>query len=325
MTVLVTGGAGYVGSHMVIALRDAGRKVVVIDDLSTGFEDAVTSSAVLVEGDVGDVDLVTEVCRQHEVSAVIHMAASVSVPESIERPIDYYINNTGKFSLLLKAVVEAGVRRVILSSTAAVYGIPDQLPITETAALRPETPYGASKAFSERILMDAATAGDLSYAILRYFNVAGADTEGRAGQRTRGATHLIKVAAEAAVGKRPRLEIFGTDYPTADGSCIRDYIHVADLTNAHVLALAHLEQGGQSLLLNCGYGRGYSVREVVAAFEAEIGHPIPVVESPRRDGDVSTVYAASEKLRSTLGWNPRHDDLADVVRSALSFERGSLQ
>lgn len=321
MTVLVTGGAGYVGSHMVLALLDAGRDVVVIDDLSSGFRDAVPSPATLVEGDVGDVNLVTEVCRRHGVSAVIHMAASVSVPESIERPLDYYINNTGKFSLLLKAFSAAGVRRVIFSSTAAVYGIPDQLPITETAALRPETPYGASKAFSERVLMDAAAAHELSYAILRYFNVAGADPAGRAGQRTRGATHLIKVAAEAATGKRPRLEIFGTDYPTADGSCIRDYIHVADLARAHVLALEHLEQGGESLLLNCGYGRGYSVREVVAAFEAETGQKVPVAESPRRAGDVSTVYAASEKLRSTLGWTPRHEDLADIVRSAVAFER----
>lgn len=323
MTVLVTGGAGYVGSHMVLALRDARRNVVVIDDLSTGFQDAVTSSATLVEGDVGDVDLVTEVCRQHEVSAVIHMAASVSVPESIERPIDYYINNTGKFSLLLKAISVAGVRRVIFSSTAAVYGVPDQLPITETAPLRPETPYGASKAFSERVLTDAANALGLSYAILRYFNVAGADPAGRAGQRTRGATHLIKVAAEAATGKRSRLEIFGTDYPTADGSCIRDYIHVSDLASAHVLALDHLEKGGESVLLNCGYGRGYSVREVVAAFEAETGRAVPVAEAPRRAGDVSNVYAASEKLRSTLAWTPRHDDLAEIVRSALAFERAS--
>lgn len=323
MTVLVTGGAGYVGSHMVLALRDAGRNVVVIDDLSTGFRDAVTPSATLVEGDVGDVGFVTKVCRRHDVSAVIHMAASVSVPESIERPIEYYINNTGKFSLLLKAVAMAGVRRVIFSSTAAVYGVPDQLPITETAPLRPETPYGASKAFSERVLTDAATALGLSYAILRYFNVAGADPAGRAGQRTRGATHLIKVAAEAATGKRSRLEIFGTDYPTADGSCIRDYIHVSDLASAHVLALDHLEQGGESLLLNCGYGRGYSVKEVVAAFEAETGRAVPVAEAPRRAGDVSTVYAASEKLRSTLAWTPRHDDLAEIVRSAVAFERAS--
>lgn len=321
MSILVTGGAGYVGSHIVLALLDAGRQVVVIDDLSTGFRDAVPAPATLEEGDVGDMNFVADVCRRHDVSAVIHMAASVSVPESIERPIDYYLNNTAKFGQLLKAVSGVGVRRVIFSSTAAVYGIPDQLPITETAALRPETPYGASKAFSERILMDAAQAQDLSYAILRYFNVAGADPAGRAGQRTRGATHLIKVAAEAATGKRAMLEIFGADYPTPDGSCIRDYIHVSDLAKAHVLALDHLEQGGESLLLNCGYGRGYSVREVVAAFENETGRPVPVRESARRAGDVSTVYAASEKLRSTLGWTPRHDDLADIVRSAVAFER----
>lgn len=322
MTVLVTGGAGYVGSHVVLALLDAGHGVVVIDDLSTGFRDAVAAPAILVEGDIGDSNLVAEVCRRHNVSAVVHMAASVSVPESIERPVEYYINNTAKFGLLLKAVSGASVRHVIFSSTAAVYGIPDRLPITETAEVKPETPYGASKAFSERILVDAAKAEGLSYAILRYFNVAGADPAGRAGQRTRGATHLIKVAAEAATGKRAVLEIFGVDYPTADGSCIRDYIHVADLAEAHVLALDHLQGGGGDLLLNCGYGRGYSVREVVAAFEAETGRAVPVTESPRRTGDVSAVYASSEKLRSILGWRPRHDNLSDIVRSAMAFERG---
>lgn len=321
MSVLVTGGAGYIGSHMVLALLDDGQEVVVIDDLSTGFRDALPEAVSFVEGDVGDGGLVSRVCRDHGVSAIIHMAASVSVPESVQKPIDYYLNNTANFARLLQAAASSGVMSVIFSSTAAVYGVPERLPIDEMASIRPETPYGASKAFSERILMDAAEAHNLSYAILRYFNVAGADPAGRAGQRTRGATHLIKVAAEAATGKRPVLQIFGTDYPTADGSCIRDYIHISDLTAAHLLALKHLARNGGNLVLNCGYGRGYSVKEVVAAFEARTGTEMPVEFAPRRLGDVGVVYASSEKLRDVLGWAPAHDDFAEIVDSAVAFER----
>lgn len=321
MAVLVTGGAGYIGSHMVLALLDAGEKVVVIDDLSTGNRKAIPESAKLVVGDVGDEALVEKVLREHDVEAVTHFAAKVVVPDSVADPLGYYLTNTANTRALLSAVVRADVKRYVFSSTAAVYGNPDSNPVDENARPKPESPYGTSKLMSEWILRDTAAAHGLSAMVLRYFNVAGADPAGRTGQSTPNATHLIKVACEAAIGKRKGMQIFGTDYATPDGTCIRDYIHVSDLIDAHIAALRHLRKGGENLTLNCGYGRGYSVREVVDAVKRVSGVDFPVTLSPRRPGDAEAVVARADRIRAKLGWRPKLDDLATIVTHALAWER----
>ncbi len=320
MAVLVTGGAGYIGSHMVWRLLDAGEDVVVLDRLSTGFEWAVPKEAKLVVGDVGDGELVTRTVKEHGVEEIIHFAGSIVVPESVSDPLGYYLNNTSKTRTLLEACVNSGVPRFIFSSTAAVYGTPESVPIPEDAPLRPESPYGMSKLMTEFILRDTAAAHPLHYAALRYFNVAGADPNGRAGQSTQNATHLIKVATQAALGKRSHLDVYGTDYPTPDGTCIRDYIHVTDLVEAHYLALQHLRADGGNLVANCGYGTGYSVLEVIEAVKAASGNDFPVQLADRRPGDAVTVVADSSLLKTQLDWVPHHADLGEIVRNALNWE-----
>lgn len=321
MTVLVTGGAGYIGSHMVLALLDAGERVVVIDNLSTGFRAAVPPPAVLVEGDVGDEALVTQVIGEHGVRAIIHFAGSIVVPDSVADPLGYYLNNTVNSRTLIAAAVACGVKAFIFSSTAAVYGNPEQIPVTETADLKPVSPYGTSKLMTELMLADTARAHDFRYVALRYFNVAGADPAGRSGQSTPRATHLIKVACETALGKRASMDVFGTDYPTADGTCIRDYIHVTDLVAAHMAALGYLEKGGASDIFNCGYSSGYSVLEVIEAVKRAAGGPFPVHLGPRRPGDAEAIVANSDKIRARLGWTPKLADLDTIVSHALNWER----
>lgn len=322
MAVLVTGGAGYIGSHMVLALMDAGEAVVVLDNLSTGFRWAVHPSATFVEGDVADSALVAQVIAEHEITAVVHFAARIVVPESVADPLGYYYANTVKTRALLEAVVAAGVPHLIFSSTAAVYGMVGNDPVAEDALLSPISPYGRSKLMSEWMLEDTAAAFPLTYVALRYFNVAGADPAGRTGQSTAGATHLIKVACETALGKRPGMAVFGTDYETPDGTCLRDYIHVSDLVAAHLDALTHLRQGGASAVMNCGYGRGYSVIEVIEAVKSISGVDFTVTYSPRRPGDPAAVVAKADKIRAALGWTPKLDDLPTIVRTALEWERG---
>jgi len=320
MTILVTGGAGYIGSHMVLELVDAGEQVVVLDNLSTGFEWAVAKPAELVVGDIGDVDLVSRVLRERDVEAIIHFAGSIVVPESVSNPLMYYENNTVKSRGLIAAAVESGVKQFIFSSTAAVYGNPAENPVTETADLRPMSPYGWSKLMTEIMLRDTAAAHDFRYVALRYFNVAGADPKGRSGQSTPKATHLIKVACETALGKRGHMEVFGTDYPTRDGTCIRDFIHVKDLARAHVAALNHLRAGGEANVFNCGYSKGYSVLEVLDAVKRVAGKDMDIRYSPRRPGDPAAIVAASSKIRDQLGWIPEHDDLDRIVTQALAWE-----
>jgi UDP-glucose 4-epimerase len=320
MTILVTGGAGYIGSHMVLSLLDAGETVVVLDNLSTGFRWAVPSKATLVVGDVGDQDLVRTVIRKHSTSAIIHFAGSIVVPDSVVDPLGYYHNNTVKSRALMEVAVETGVKTFIFSSTAAVYGNPKGIPVGEDAELKPMSPYGSSKLMTEIMLADTSRAHDLRYVALRYFNVAGADPEGRSGQSTPQATHLIKVACETALGKRRFMEVFGTDYPTPDGTCVRDYIHVTDLARAHMAALEYLRNGGTSDVFNCGYSRGYSVQEVVNAVKKVSGRDFEVRLSGRRLGDPASIVAASNKIRETLGWKPQHDNLETIVAHALSWE-----
>jgi UDP-glucose 4-epimerase len=320
MAVLVTGGAGYIGSHMVWELLDAGDDVVVLDRLSTGFEWAVAPEAKLVVGDIGDVALVKSLVAEHGIEAIIHFAGSIVVPESVSDPLGYYENNTAKTRNLLEAAVTAGVPHFIFSSTAAVYGGAGSEPVREDAPLHPESPYGRSKLMTEWMLQDAALAHPLKYTILRYFNVAGADPKGRAGQSTPGATHLIKVACETALGKRASMQVFGTDYATPDGTCLRDYIHVSDLAAAHRLALQRLREGGDSLLANCGYGHGYSVLQVVEAVRRVRGADFDVRLSERRPGDPAAIVANSERARAELGWRPLHDDLDSIVADALAWE-----
>lgn len=320
MTVLVTGGAGYIGSHMALELLDAGEQVIVLDNLSTGFRWAVPQAATLVVGDVGDQDLARAVIRKYGVRAIIHFAGSIVVPESVADPLGYYLNNTVKSRALMEVAVATGVKHFIFSSTAAVYGSPKENPVSEDAAPQPMSPYGSSKLMTEIMLQDVAKAHDFKYVALRYFNVAGADPKGRSGQSTPRATHLIKVGCETALGKRSHMEVFGTDYPTPDGTCIRDYIHVKDLARAHMVALQYLRAGGASDVFNCGYSKGYSVLEVIEAVKRAAGREFEVRMSPRRPGDPAAIVAASDKIRRTLGWTPEHDNLDIIVSQALAWE-----
>lgn len=319
-TILVTGGAGYIGSHVVQQLSQRGERVVVLDNLVSGFREAV-GDAELVVGDVGDRSLVARVMTEHHIGAVLHFAAHTVVPESVRDPLKYYGNNTCNTRNLLACCVDAGVRRFLFSSTAAVYGMGASGIADEDTPVRPINPYGASKLMSETMLRDLGSAGAMQYVILRYFNVAGCDPQGRIGQSTPNATLLLKVACEHAVGKRPSISIFGTDYDTPDGTGIRDYIHVEDLAAAHLRALDHLRADGESLTLNCGYGHGYSVREVIDAVQRVSGQTLTVIEQPRRAGDPPMLIARADRLREKLGWVPRHDDLDFIVCTALQWER----
>jgi UDP-glucose 4-epimerase len=321
MTVLVTGGAGYIGSHMVRALVDVGESVVVVDNLSTGFSALLPEGVPLFIGDAGDENLVEGVIAQHGVDSIIHFAGSVVVPESMRDPLGYYRNNTMTTQSLLNAAVKSGVRRFIFSSTAAVYGNPEEVPVPETAPTRPLSPYGMSKLMTEIMLHDVATAHGMGYAVLRYFNVAGADPLGRIGLSTIGATHLLKVAVEAATGQRAKVDVFGSDYPTPDGSCIRDFIHVADLVEAHRAALSYLRGGGSSVTLNCGYGRGYSVLETIEAVRRVSMRSFAVSYAPRRPGDIMTMVADTSRIRALLDWTPKYDDLETIAAHALAWEQ----
>jgi len=318
--ILVTGGAGYIGSHTGQQLRERGERVVVLDNLSTGFRQSLQGTT-FVEGDVGDSQLVGQILREHAVQTVIHFAAHTIVPESVSDPLKYYGNNTCQTRSLLASCVAHGVRNFVFSSTAAVYGIPAAGLASEDAPLAPINPYGTSKLMSEWMLRDVGAASPMRHVVLRYFNVAGSDPAGRIGQSTRKATLLVKVACEASVGKREHVSIFGTDYPTADGTGVRDYIHVQDLANAHLLAVDYLAAGGASRTLNCGYGHGYSVREVLQSVERVSGAPLKIVEMPRRAGDPPSLVAKSDLIRQVLGWKPRLDDLDAIVASSLQWER----
>ncbi len=322
MTILVTGGAGYIGSHMVLKLQDQGQDVVVLDNLSTGFREAVKAPTKLVVGDIGDQDLVGTVIKKYNIDAIVHFAGSIVVPDSVADPLGYYQNNTVNSRALMEVAVASGVKKFIFSSTAAVYGNPEQVPVSETAPLAPMSPYGTSKLITELMLKDVAHAHDLRYVALRYFNVAGADPEGRSGQSTPRATHLIKVACEAATGKRGHIEIYGKDYPTEDGTCVRDYIHVSDLVRAHTAALDYLNKGGKPDVFNCGYSKGYSVAQVIAAVKKVSGVDFEVRMAQRRAGDPAAIVAGSDKIRATLGWQPQHDNLEEIVSHALAWEQG---
>ena len=321
MSVLVTGGAGYIGSHMVYGLVDRGESVVVVDNLSTGLRGLVSPAAKFVEGDAGDAALIARLLDQEGVEAVIHFAGSIVVPESVGDPLKYYRNNTVASRNLVEACVENGVRSFVFSSTAAVYGIPDSVPVLEGASKAPINPYGRSKLMTEWMLEDAARAHDFHYVALRYFNVAGADKNGRTGQSTPNATHLIKRACQAALGRIPKLDIFGTDFPTPDGTGVRDYIHVSDLVAAHLLALDHLRAGSESLCCNAGYGHGASVLEIISAVERVSGNQLSVMEAPRRAGDPPILVSDPTLLKERLLWIPEHDDLDEIVRSAFAWER----
>ncbi len=320
MNVLVTGGAGYIGSHMVLELLANGETPVVLDNFSTGFRWAVPPGVAVVEGDAGDGPLVERVLREHRISAIVHFAAKIVVPDSVADPLGYYLANTVKTRNLLEAAVQAGVPHIVFSSTAAVYGNPPVNPVPEDTQPNPMSPYGMSKLMSEIMLRDAALAHPIRYVALRYFNVAGADPQGRTGQSTAGATHLIKVACETALGKRPAISVFGTDYETRDGTCVRDYIHVADLCIAHMLALRHLRGEGDSLTLNCGYGQGYSVFEVIDAVKRVSGRDFEVNITERRPGDPVKIVAAADAIRQYLHWTPAYDDLDTIVTHALAWE-----
>ena len=320
--VLVTGGAGYIGSHAVLALLDAGWPVAVIDNLSTGFRFAVPPGVPFYEGDIEDAALLARVFAEQRIGAVMHFAGSIVVPESVENPLKYYHNNTAKSRVLIEAVVEAGVPHMIFSSTAATYGTPEISPVAEDTPQQPINPYGWSKLMTERMLADTAAAHALNYCALRYFNVAGADPEGRSGQSTAGATHLIKVACEAALGRRDTVSIYGTDYATPDGTGVRDYIHVSDLADAHVLALEGLiADPERSLTMNCGYGRGFSVREVLDAVDRVTNRRIERVLAPRRAGDPGSLISDPSRIKAVLPWKPKHADLDRIVFHALQWER----
>src|ERR1700743_2828687 len=320
MPVLVTGGAGYIGSHMVHALADAGESVVVIDNLSTGFSAFVPEGVPLFIGDAADENLVEGVLAAHDIESIIHLAGSVVVPDSMRDPLAYYRNNTMTTRSLLNVAVRCGINRFIFSSTAAVYGNPEQMPVPEIAPTRPLLPYGSSKLMTEIMLHDTASAHGMSYVVLRYFNVAGADPIGRVGLATVGATHLLKIAVEAATGQRAKIDVYGTDYPTPDGSCIRDFVHVSDLVQAHRAALAYLRNGGSSVTLNCGYGRGYSVLETIEAVRRVSGRNFAVQYAPRRPGDIMTMVADTSRIRATLDWTPQYDDIENIAQHALAWE-----
>ncbi len=320
-TILVSGGAGYIGSHVVLQLQEAGWQVVILDDLSTGFRKAVPEEAILIEGNTADKALVTQTLRQYNIGSVMHFAAHTIVPESVSNPLKYYGNNTCATRNLLECCANEGVKQFIFSSTAAVYGMPAEGVAKENSPLIPINPYGTSKLMSEQMLKDLGAATELRYIVLRYFNVAGCDPEGRIGQSTRNATLLTKVACEAATGKREKVFIFGTDYDTPDGTGVRDYIHVVDLASAHIKALEHLCNGGDSATLNCGYGHGYSVREVLDMVSKVNGKPLQIEELPRRAGDPPSLVADASRIRKQLGWEPRYDNLEEIVRSALNWER----
>lgn len=320
--VLVTGGAGYIGSHAVLALRDAGWPVAVVDNLSTGFAFAVPGDVPFYEGDIADVDLLARICAEQGTRAIMHFAGSVVVPDSVESPLDYYENNTVKSRALIAAAVQGSVPHFIFSSTAATYGVPETSPVTEDTARRPINPYGWSKLMTEQMLADASAAHGFNFCALRYFNVAGADPRGRSGQSTAGATHLIKVACEAATGTRDGVSVFGTDYDTPDGTGVRDYIHVSDLAAAHVLALeALIANPARSMTMNCGYGRGFSVLEVLDAVDRATNSTIVRRMEPRRAGDPGALVSDPSRLRATLRWQPEHADLDTIIAHALQWER----
>ncbi|SDI52305.1 UDP-galactose 4-epimerase [Bradyrhizobium sp. Rc2d] len=320
MTVLVTGGAGYIGSHTVLALAEAGEDVVVIDDLSTGFSTYLPEGVPLFIGDAGDENLLEGVIAQHDIESIIHFAGSVVVPDSMRDPLGYYRNNFTTARNLLNVAVKRGIGRFIFSSTAAVYGNPDLVPVPEHAPTRPLSPYGSSKLMTEIMLHDVAAAYSMQYVTLRYFNVAGADPQARIGLATVGATHLLKIAVEAATGQRAKIDVFGTDYPTPDGSCVRDFIHVTDLSQAHRSALAYLRNGGASTTLNCGYGRGYSVLETIDAVRRVSGRSFAVQYAPRRPGDIMTMVADTSRIRGLLDWKPQYEDLETIAAHALAWE-----
>jgi UDP-glucose 4-epimerase len=320
MTVLITGGAGYIGGHTVLAFLDRGEIPVVLDDLSSGRRRALPSEVPFFLGDVGDTSLLHHILETHKIDAILHFAAKIVVPESMTDPLGYYLNNTVKTRALLEAAVRARVRYFVFSSTAAIYGNPNEAMVTESAVPAPLSPYGRSKLMSELIIRDVSAAYHQKHAILRYFNVAGADPRGRHGQSSPNATHLIKVAVETALGRRPFMNIFGNDYSTPDGTCVRDYVHVSDLAQAHLFALDDLRGNGVSRTLNCGYGRGYSVREVVAAVRSISGVDFEIRQAPRRSGDPASIVASSEQLRK-LGWKPELDNLTTIVRHALAWEK----
>jgi UDP-glucose 4-epimerase len=324
MTVLVTGGAGYIGSHTVHALVDAGERVVVLDNLSTGFRSALPKPLLPIVGDIGDQALVASTIETHQVDAIIHFAGSIVVPESVRDPLGYYRNNTVNSRALMETAIKCGVRHFIFSSTAAVYGDPERVPVAEDAPLNPVSPYGWSKLMTEVMLRDAAAAHGLGHVILRYFNVAGADPKMRTGQSTPEATHLIKVAVQTALRMRDGMDVYGTDYATPDGTCIRDYIHVTDLARAHCAALDYLRGGGSNVTLNCGYGHGYSVLQVIDAVRRAAGHDFPVRMAQRRPGDPMTIVAASGRIRELLRWAPELNDIDTIVAHALAWERRLL-
>ncbi|RFB78709.1 UDP-glucose 4-epimerase GalE [Methylovirgula sp. 4M-Z18] len=321
MTILVTGGAGYIGGHMVLALLDAGQQPVILDNLSTGFRWNVPDGAKLIVGDFGDEALVSRIIAEHKIKAIAHFAAKIVVPESVADPLGYYLNNTVKARSLIDCAVQGGVKHFIFSSTASVYGDQGLEPVAEDAPFKPESPYGRSKLMVEWMLEDTARAHDFSYVALRYFNVAGGDPRGRMGQSTPGSTHLIKRAVQVALGQRPSLQIFGTDYPTPDGTCVRDYVQITDLINAHLLALDYLRAGGKSVVCNCGYGRGLSVRDVVSAVKRVSGIDFETIIAPRRPGDPAAYVAANDRIKAMLGWRAEHDDLDEIVAQALNWER----
>ena len=322
-SILVTGGAGYIGSHVVKLLGERGENIIVLDDLSTGFEEAVLYGK-FIKGNTGDQALVNQIIEENKVESVLHFAAHTIVPESVENPLKYYQNNTCCTRNLLECCSNAGVKNIIFSSTAAVYGELETGFASEDTAKSPINPYGSSKLMSEQMIADLSKATDLNHVILRYFNVAGSDPDGKIGQSTKNATLLIKVAAEVAVGKRDKLLIFGTDYPTPDGTGIRDYIHVSDLAAAHINALDYLQNGGESTTLNCGYGHGFSVKDVINAINKENGSPINVEEMPRRAGDPPELISVADKIRSTIGWQPQYDDLDLIVKTSLAWEKKLL-
>lgn len=320
MTTLITGGAGFIGGHTLLALLDRGETPVVLDDLSTGRREAVPPNVPFVSGDVGDAELVSRLIRNYRVDAILHFAAKIVVSDSVADPLTYYLSNVVKTHALLQAAVKEGVKNFVFSSSAAIYGNPNSTPVDETAIPAPLSPYGRSKLMSECMLVDASAASRLRHVVLRYFNVAGADPLGRLGQSTPGATHLIKVALETALGRRPHMDIYGSDYPTPDGTCVRDYIHVSDLARAHLVALDYLRDGGESRILNCGYGRGYSVREVVDTVKRTTGVDFETHLASRRAGDPVSIVADSDQL-IRLGWTPRLDDLPTMIEHAWDWEK----